>query len=98
MQDKGRSTQGKTVTRPLSLALDPDHRPILPPLPDTSPLRRYGYEYSHDVGMSHIVDYYLHLEVLACAELYRLRKPNQIRDLRIGRYLDGEEEREGLYR
>jgi len=83
------------------MTLDPDHRPIPTPSPDTSPLRRYTprpCDYGFDVGMSHIVDYYLHLEVLACAELYRLRKPNQIRDLRIGRYLDGEEEREGLYR
>jgi len=78
------------------MTLDPDHRPILPPLPDTSPLRRYGHEYSHDVGISHVVDHYLHLEVADMARLFRAS--THLPPIRIGRYLDGEEEREGLYR
>jgi len=81
------------------MTLDPDHRPIPTPSPDTSPLRRYTprpCDYGFDVGMSHVVDYYLSLEVADMARLFRAgaRLPLQ----RIGRYLDGEEEREGTYR
>jgi hypothetical protein len=53
-------------------------------------------DYRQDIGNIHIVDYYLHREVKAIAALYHasIKLPEQ----RIGRYLDGEEEREGLYR
>jgi len=51
---------------------------------------------THDIGSHHIVAYYLTLEVRSAISLFLLgtRLPPQ----RIGRYLDGEEEVEGLYR
>jgi len=81
------------------MTLDPHHRPIPTPAPDTSPLRRYTprpCDYGFDVGMSHVVDHYLHLEVADMAR--RFRASSHLPPQRIGRYLDGEEDREGLYR
>ncbi len=54
------------------------------------------YDYGWDVGNLHIIDHALHRAEIACTALFlaRVRGPQ----LRIGRYLDGEEEREGLYR
>lgn len=78
------------------MPLDPDHRPILPPPPDTSPLRRYGHEYTHDVGTEHVRDREIWLALREMIRSFRVG-PNPSQK-RIGRYLDGEEEVEGLYR
>lgn len=52
------------------------------------------HDYGHDVGYLHRGDYAWYL-----AERFHLLSPNrQPPTKRIGRYLDGEEEREGLYR
>ena len=78
---------------------DPDHRPIPTPSPDTSPLRRYTprpCDYGFDVGMSHVVDYYMQSEIRGAVIWFRATE--RVIEQRIGRYLDGEEEREGTYR
>lgn len=49
---------------------------------------------AQDIGAMHVIDYWLHL-----ATTDRLVSPNTRLVLpRIGRYLDGEEDREGTYR
>lgn len=49
---------------------------------------------AQDIGALHIIDWYLHR---ATKDLISPRWYNHIAQ-RIGRYLDGEEEREGTYR
>jgi hypothetical protein len=50
-------------------------------------------DYGWDVGTAHILDYWLHYATKDCFA----HNPRKLA-LRIGRYLDGEEEREGTYR
>lgn len=56
----------------------------------------YGlvYNYGQDVGAFHVLDYWLHH---ATKDLLSSHLPES-REGRIGRYLDGEEERDGTYR
>jgi hypothetical protein len=53
-------------------------------------------DYDWDVGTSHIIDWYMHREVQGITVHFRAQPALPLQ--RIGRYLDGEEEREGLYR
>jgi hypothetical protein len=48
-----------------------------------------------DIGSAHVLDYWLHR---ACREYRELGAMLKARHSQIGRYLDGEEEREGTYR
>lgn len=54
-------------------------------------------DYGWDIGSLHVIDYYLHIEAKLATALFMSSQP-YISALRIGRYLDGEEEQEGLYR
>lgn len=53
-----------------------------------------SHDYGYDVGYLHRGDYAL----LISGHFTLLRPERPLRPQRIGRYLDGEEEREGLYR
>ncbi len=55
---------------------------------------RVHVDYLHDVGYLHYGDYALH----HAGWFHLLRKRVKSASQRIGRYLDGEEEREGTYR
>jgi hypothetical protein len=83
----------QTHLRPKSLKL---RKAPQPPARWFTRWGHYGlvYNYGLDVGNLHILDYWLHH---ATKDLISLRAP-AFHDSRIGRYLDGEEEREGTYR
>lgn len=49
---------------------------------------------SQDIGSLHVLDYWLHYATRDCFALAN----RKIHPQGIGRYLDGEEEREGTYR
>ncbi len=53
-----------------------------------------AYDYDHDVGYLHYGDYAL----WSAGWFHLTRTESKSFKERIGRYLDGEEEREGLYR
>jgi hypothetical protein len=50
------------------------------------------YDYAYDVGRLHVLDYWLHHATRSICGEPNVALPS------IGRYLDGEEEREGTYR
>lgn len=52
---------------------------------------------THDIGASHITDYYLHLELMSLLAIPRFRNP-ELWSHHPSRYADGEEEAEGIYR